>query len=317
MIDHRSFVARQREAQSRHFAQACPADTGYRGSSYRLNPERFAQNLIPSIRDEAVSYFAAIPPISWHTHCNHGLSSQVCCLNFLMPLARNEQALSQFIGHCLGIAPPEMVPLENRAGLEWYIAFEWFPERDYLNEANKQGNRTRGANATSADASVRFKHEGKLQHVLIEWKFTEKYGAPLNPSGRVKRVCRYDPLWHAPNGPIRSDLGLKLEDLFWEPFYQLCRQQMMAWHMENDPDCPVERAQVLHLSPSANRPLHKVTSPQLRQFGNDAFEVFRHLLVQPDDFIGLTIGDAFAFLKSSDEDYAAYLSARYAELLDD
>jgi len=31
----------------------------------------------------------------------------------------------------------------------------------------------------------------------------------------------------APNGPIRDDLNLKLEDFFWEPFYQLLRQQML------------------------------------------------------------------------------------------
>jgi len=42
---------------------------------------------------------------------------------------------------------------------------------------------------------------------------------------------------------------------------------------------------VLHIAPSENRALRTVTAPALRCYGNDAFEVFRKLLVRPHDFI--------------------------------
>jgi hypothetical protein len=45
-------------------------------------------------------------------------------------------------------------------------------------------------------------------------------------------VKRYQDKTFEPDGPIRSDLGLKVEDFFWEPFYQLVRQQMLAWRMQ-------------------------------------------------------------------------------------
>ena len=149
------FIQTQRLAQADHFTAVCP-EPGYKGSAYRLAPHRREFNLAPSIREAAPAYFNE-KKITWHIHANHGLSSQVCCLNFLMPLATRPDALSRVIAHALRIEPPEMLEIECGPNSEpWFIGFKWI-ERDYLNEGGASSPRTRGANATSSDAILRFR----------------------------------------------------------------------------------------------------------------------------------------------------------------
>ena len=318
-----SFIPAQRLAQAEHFTAVCP-EPGYKGSAYRLAPHHRAFNLAPSIREAAPDYFAK-NSIAWHIHANHGLSSQVCCLNFLMPLATRPDVLSRLIGATLGIEAPEMLEVERGPdGKPWFVGFEWIGERDYLNEGRASSSRTRGANATSSDAIVRFRHAGRVETVLIEWKYTEAYGAPIPNKVRdgasltpnEVRADRYRDLAFAPNGPVRNDLDLKLEDFFWEPFYQLLRQQMLAFQMEKAGESGAERVRVLHISPAGNRRLHAVTSPSLRRFGTDAFAVFAATLADPAAFISRTIEQVFGPLMAEmpDDPWSAYLARRYTFL---
>ena len=107
---------------------------------------------------------------------------------------------------------------------------------------------------------------------------------------------------------------MSLDDFFYEPFYQMLRQQMLAWHTERY-DAGIDRARVLHLSPAGNRPLHAVTSPALQRFGDDAFDVFRALLADPSDFRSMSIEAAFAPLADWPEaDWYPWLQDRYASL---
>jgi len=203
-------------------------------------------------------------------------------------------------------------------GQPWFVGFEWIGRADYLNETGRSGVRTRGANATSADAVVRFQHEEKTETVLIEWKYTESYGSPIPPNGNEVRLGRYKDLVFAPSGPIRSDRALTISDFFWEPFYQMLRQQMLAFRMQAAAEGGAERVRVLHISPSGNRALQTVTAPALRRFGDDAFEVFRELLVRPDDLVSRSIEEVFdAALSDTDEEsqsWADYLLGRYSFL---
>lgn len=311
------FIADQRADQARHFAETFENHEGFQGAGWRLAPDRVGDNLEPSIREAAADYFGRLHQITWHRHAAHGLSSQSCCLNFLMPLATRPDLLSRIVGDALAIAPPEMLVVEEGAfGQDWFVGFEWIGRKDYLNEAAATGARTRGANATSADAVVRFRHEGRVETLLIEWKYTERYGAPLDPKGNATRMRRYQDLAFAPAGPIRSDLGLKVEDFFWEPFYQLLRQQMLASRMQAAREDGADRVRVLHISPSGNRDLHKVTAPALRPFGDDAFETFSAVLVDPAAFIGRTTEQVFgpALAALPDDPWSRYLSRRYAFL---
>lgn len=268
-------------------------------------------------------YFGPPRNIAWHKHADHGLSSQVCCLNFLGPLARQPELLSRVIGGALGINPPRMLSIEEGPGGRlWFVGFEWVGRANYLSEWSKgASSATRGKNATSADAVVRFESHGQIETLLIEWKYTEKYGAPLRPDGNATRMLRYSDKIFAPNGPVRADLGLKLEDFFWEPFYQLLRQQMLAWQMGLAHEDGADRVRVLHISPRGNRALHKVTSPALRRLGDDVFQVFRSVLSHSDEFINRTTDEVFGKLVMAEHnepavrEWSEYLRDRYAGLI--
>ena len=75
---------------------------------------------------------------------------------------------------------------------------------------------------------------------------------------------------------------------------------------------------MLHISPAANLPLHRVTAPLLRGRGEDAFEVFRGLLVRPEDFVSRSteavFGGALAAAGAEDRPWADYLLDRYTFL---
>ncbi|MFZ4406907.1 MAG: PGN_0703 family putative restriction endonuclease [Paracraurococcus sp.] len=314
-----AFILGERLAQADFFARTVPAEAiGFDGSSYRLLPQHRTLNLAPNIRDLAVAYFTE-KRIVWHRHANHALSSQVACLNFLMPLATRPQLLASIIGKAFDMTPPEMLPVENGPDeTPWFVGFEWIGRCDYLNEAGKSGARTRGANVTSADAMVRFKAGGRIESVLIEWKYTGRYGAPLPPKGNAVRAGRYKDLMFAPLGPLVARDTLKVGDFFWEPHYQLLRQQMLAFQMQKAAEDKAERVRLLHISPAANLALHKVTSPALKHHGADAFGVFQGLLTRRDDFTSLSTETVFETALSSaaggDLAWADYLTDRYTFL---
>jgi hypothetical protein len=311
-----SFDAEQRRLQGAWFTENLAPNQGYAGAAYRIPPASRILNLAPAIRNAADRLFAAEPPIQWHQHANHGLSSQVCCINFLLPFAAKPELLRRWVEHVTGDRVAEMLPIESdRAAQQWFVTFEWIGDTDYLNEGKDGAPRKRGANATAADAAVLFRDvQDRTQLLLIEWKYTERYGQPLDPKGNATRRQRYQDIFRHPNGPIRADADVTLDDFFYEPFYQMLRQQMLAWRTEAN-NLQVDRARVLHLSPSRNRALHRVTSPRMCRFGDDAFNVFGSLLNNPQDFVSMSIEDAFAPLAAWPEaDWYPWLRNRYSLL---
>ena len=314
------FVSAERSAQAAFFAETLAPGLIMPGTPYRLEAGRREDNLAPSIRAPIADYFTA-NKVQWHTHANHGLSSQACCLNFLAPLARRPPLLARVVGRALGLTELEMLPIEQRpVGEPLYLGFEWTGRADYLSEWPLGGTATRGANATSADAVVRFRSGESVTIVLIEWKYTESYGAPIDSIGNPTRLKRYTDKAFAPAGPIRDDRNLKVEDFFWEPFYQLLRQQMLAWRMQDAREDGADRVVVLHISPRQNTRLHKVTAPALQRFGDDAFEAFGATLARPEDFVSVSTEDLFGPLladDTADPDYRAwadYLRRRFTFL---
>ncbi len=312
------FVSAEQKAHAAFFARTVAPEVIYDQADYRLKSAHRLLNLAPAIRDLAFAYFGPPRDIVWHQYANHGLSSQACCLNFLMPLATLPELLGRVIGSALGLDGITVLPFETDPDEKpWYIGFEWIGLANYIGEWPGD-QATRGANVTSADAAVRFQHNSAVQTVLIEWKYTERYdGQPIGAAGNPTRKQRYSDKAFAPNGPMRADLGLKLEDFFWEPLYQLLREQMLAWQMERAKENGAERVSVLHISPAANTALHRVTAPALRGFGDDVFNVFRSLLVTPESFHARTTEQVFGpFLDLNHSDraarhWAAYLRDRY------
>lgn len=319
-----AFAKSQRQAQIPFFARF-GQDRLMRGWAYRLAPGEMAWNLNPAFRQDILNHFSrALAPIQWHQHSNHALSSQVCCVNFLAPLMRRPDLLAQVIGAALGIAAPQMLAVGQDADGDIFVDFEWIGLQDHLGEWPGTGVATRGANATSADAIVRMvDRDGTITTILIEWKYTESYGAPLDPKGNTTRLRRYGDKAFAPDGPIRTDLGLTVADFFWEPFYQLLRQQMLAYRMERAHEDGASRVIVLHVSAGGNATLHKVTAPALRTFGADAFDVFLSLLAEPSRFHATSIETAFrpalteAVARDPADPWATYLQDRYTFLAKD
>ncbi len=315
------FIPRERLAQAAYFARTLPADVVRPEAPYRLKPEHRPLNLAPQIRTTAPRYFGPPLNIAWHLHAGHALSSQVCCVNFMQPLATQPELLASVVGAAMGIAPPRMLPVEDGPdGEPWFVGLEWIGREDHLGEWPKTGNPQRGANVTSADAVVQFAHEGSKHTLLIEWKYSESYGAPPAGKSREERIRRYKDKAFAPAGPLKPDLGLSVEDLFWEPVYQMFRQQMLAWRMQGAREDGADRVSVLHISPRANAALHTVTAPALQPFGDDAFTVFKSLLVRSDDFLSVSTEDLFGPLVTADhadpqaQGWADYLRDRYSFL---
>lgn len=265
--------------------------------------------------------------IQFHTFVGHGRSSQACCLNFLMPFADKPEALSKWVGHVLQITPPTMLEIEDpAAGAHRFVAFEYTGpnKKDFLDECN---GRTpgRGANATAADAAVAFVDaSGRRTLLLIEWKYTEEYRKhQLSKDKKGKRNERYADKLFDPQGPLRADAGLTFEDILFEPFYQLARQQMLAWQIEKRCRESFDAVRVLHLSPSGNQALHQITSPGFARLADpphdDAFKAFRASLTHPEHFIERAIETAFAPLADWPEmaESWTYLRERYPSLCPD
>jgi len=286
----------------------------YRGAPHAayLCAGAWYENLFPEIRVEALEYFAR-HDIAWHSDANHVRSSQVCCINFFMPLRRSEPALIAALEPALGPIT-KIIPIENRD----LVAFEWIGEADYLNEGiGPLHQRRRGEHCTSADAAVRLERpDGSIETVLIEWKYTETYSSVTQNERRRERLQRYGKIAFWPDGPLRRDLGLRLDQLFYEPVYQLFRLQALARQIETTGDGGRTRACVLYISPDANADVRRITAPALMAHGRDLFIVWPSLLVDPSRFVYASADALFAgAVRSAVPDLAAwqdYESARYA-----
>lgn len=275
------------------------------------------ENLPPAIRENAVNFFAA-HKIKWHdgqngNPSNHLCDSQVCCVNFLFPFADQPLALKELLRPIFpGV--DEMLPVEDGK----YVSFEWIGERNYLGEKiSRNGKRSRGANFTSADAIVRFRDlYGKVHVLLIEWKYTESYSPvflAIAKSG-TSRVAIYQPLYDAVDSPIDKSKVPGFETLFFEPFYQFMRQQMLANEMEKAKELDADIVSVLHIAPAHNHDFKRITSEKLKALGKTATGVWttvvknnRFLSVSTEELFGLDRLEKLPGINTHIE----YLSTRY------
>ncbi|HRV96848.1 MAG TPA: hypothetical protein P5526_32130, partial [Anaerolineae bacterium] len=204
-----------------------------------------------------------------------------------------------------------------------YVAFEWIGQQNYLGEKiARHGQRTRGANCTSADAAVRFKHsDGQTQIVLIEWKYTESYSStPLKfARSGTDRTAIYAHLFNRDDGPLNKELLPSFDDLFFEPFYQFMRQQFLAFEMEKAHELGADRVSLLHIAPAHNLDFKRVTSPALKPLGASATEVWQRLVKTPDKFTSVSTETLFGEFNAQPfpelEAWWAYISARYSWLV--
>lgn len=283
-------------------------------------PLEFAeQNLFPDIRESVLSHFAE-HRIKWHDgqngkSSNHLCGSQVCCVNFLFPFADKPEALAQILRPVF----PElekMLPIENGK----YVSFEWIGQKNYLGEKiSRNGQRTRGANYTSADSIVMFERKDKKrQVVLIEWKYTESYGSTflkISNSG-TDRTNIYRHLFESADCPIYKDILPSFDSLFYEPFYQFMRQQFLASEMEKAHEMGADIVSLLHIAPAHNTDFRKVTSPELVKLGESATSIWKKLVKTEERFISVSTEQLFGNLSAEKlpeiKIWSEYIYLRYA-----
>ncbi|MCC7354591.1 MAG: hypothetical protein IT330_12660 [Anaerolineae bacterium] len=292
------------KAASPFFSMAARAPGIYDGKprEFCLPYECAEENLFPGIRQAITAYFAE-KEIKWHDGqgrrpSNHLCDSQVCCANFLFPFADKPYALAELLRPVFP-AIREMLPIEGSQ----FVACEWIGEKNYLGEKiSRNGKRTRGANCTSADAAVMFDREdGLRQVVLVEWKYTESYGSTsLKIAARsgTDRTAIYRPLFNRDDCPLNKDLLPCFAALFYEPFYQLMRQQFLAHEMERAHELGADIVSLLHIAPAHNGDFRRVTSPDLRNagLGESVMDIWKNLVRIPDRFRSISTEELFGSL---------------------
>jgi hypothetical protein len=277
-------------------------------------------DLLPEARALAVERFERLG-IHWHNGTtvapsNHLRSSQVQCVNALMPFVDDPASLKTLFESVLPI--DKVVPFGDPGAPDDYVVFEWVGLHDYLHEGNGKP-RTRGANATSVDAAIRYRTpSGDIEIGLIEWKYTESYPLtqidPADPKN-VTRRKRYESLWEA---VVRSD-QFELHDFFAEPVYQLFRQQMLAHEMEKAHELHAAKVRVVYAAPGANAalwssiPTNKLRTLVLPSSGEpttDLRELWDALRLEEDRFMWFDT----AALVAPDAPTSAEFKDRYGHL---
>ena len=289
-----------------------------------LHKDQAKENLHASIRDEALRYFSE-RGIRWHDGgnepSNHLCCSQSCCVNFWFPFIDAPKQLAQVL-RGLGYEVAKMLPfeLDEHGNSCPYVAFEWIGERNYLGEGRGNGRRTRGAYFTSLDFAFRFlRSDGRIQIVAGEWKYTESYGVgtkkQISPHRTDRLNCIYRPALEDRRCQISQIKGGRLapEDLFFDPFYQLMRQQLLCSFMEGH-EMEADIVSLLHVAPKANRELMaRVTSPALQSYGSDIHEVWGKL-VKSGRFCGKSVEEDLLPLVcryAPDAQWGDYMQLRY------
>jgi hypothetical protein len=313
----------QFKAVSATFSDAARLDGVYKEQprAHCLPVEFAEQNLLPEIREAALAHFAK-HGIKWHDGqngkpSNHLCDSQVCCVNFLFPFADQPEALARIL-HSVFPDIKKMLPVEDGR----YVSFEWIGAKNYLRERiSRDGQRTRGANFTSADAIVMFERKDKQrQIVLIEWKYTESYsGTSLKyAKSGTDRSKIYQHLFDGEDCPLDKELLPGFDALFYNPFDQLMRQQFLAHEMERAHELGAQIVSLLHISPTANGDFSRVTSRQLERVGESVNEVWQALVKPEGRFISVSsealFGKVTAVQLPKMKPWLEYIHARYSWL---
>lgn len=275
--------ARKRQAEFRfssptisQLARSPTDDKGLRhGHLLALGHEE--ENLYPGLRgdDGAVRFFTE-RGIKWHRTSRSGdvhggegptrnmASSMVACVNFLLPLCEIPHALSA-IARAIDSDADQVVTIEHESRVS-AVEFEWIGLEQPLEEDARP---TRGANVTSVDAFMIAKAGENLRAYLVEWKYVEEYrigdDKGKGPRGNTRRR-RYAHLYEGESSSFHR--GVPMDELLYEPFYQIMRLRLLADRMVRLRELCVTDAKVVVVVPRQNRVYREtITSvPLARRF---------------------------------------------------
>jgi hypothetical protein len=280
-----------------------------------------SENICAVFRDDALRFFKA-RKIKWHGggSCDTSIvSSQVACLNTFFPFVSDPVALKSWLSK-LYPDLAEMLPISSKIeppvanGQQPFVTFEWIGEKRYLNE--RWGNR--GKHCTSVDVIFRFRTvEGKIHVVLTEFKYCESYEKAkyehMSKKG-TDLVAIYRP--HLEIDGCQLVLGkTRFEALFFPPFYQLMRQQLLASAMERGREMDADIVSVLHVAPRANEGMLNLTLSEKVAPGVTVGTVWR-IMAKPGRFQSVATEDLIPILIKSGADpvWSKYFDNRYEHL---
>lgn len=308
-------------------AQQPGAYNGGQTYSFCLDDPYADENLHDSIRPAAINYFAA-RGIHWHDGANglpsnHICCSQSACVNTWFPYIE-QPALLKSVLCDVGYHVAEVLPFQLddtlANGHVPYVAFEWIGERNYLGERCKARVRQRGQNSTSSDFAFRFRRvDGLIQIVLGEWKYTEYYAdgksikVSRNQTDRLSDIYRTS-LDAAHCQILWSANSISPEDLFYDPFDQLMRLQLLASEMQAAHEMGADVVSVLHIAPKKNTELmNRITSPGLSVLGESTIHDTWERIVEQGHFKGMHTEDLLSIVTKHcpDPAWADWMLLRY------
>lgn len=293
----------------------------FKGKVYSFVLRNGKNNLYEPIKDEACQYFKENSISWWGGHCptGHVLSSQIACINHLMPIRKDHNSVLDLINNAQStIKFKEVLPVLCDKE-PYFIAFEVVSNNQDL----KEGKPTRGSNCTSIDALIFAKDfENKNWIIPIEWKYTESYNNQdksnedckgkekgSNDKGKV-RMSRYNDL-------IKKSAQLKQLDkyagsvYYQEPFYQLMRQTLWAEQMVANKayeNIKADNFLHLHIVPNKNidllNKIYKKSGKQMEETWRDMIkDQSKYVLIDPKIFM--------TPIKESYPELWQYLEQRY------
>ena len=251
------------------------------------------ENLFPTLRGEdgAVRYFVERNIKWWQARVSgdasdgkrptrNMASSQIACVNFLLPLVGIPGALTAVL-KAIDDDVTGVVDIEHE-GTSSPVELEWIG-LDHALEG--PGVKTRGANSTSVDAfMVAETRAGRRRAYLMEWKYVEEYRTEDKGRGRQgeTRRRRYAHLYEE---SLSFNRKVPFDAWLFEPFYQILRLRLLADRMVRNRELGVTEAKVVVVVPEGNRAYReRVTSPSLaREFPDRSVsEIVQATLVHSD-----------------------------------
>jgi len=195
-------------------------------------------------------------------------SSQIACVNFLLPLAGKPEALISILrsidDDVREVATLQYTPRGTELAVSSPVEFEWVGTKTCL----EGWSGTRGANTTSADAlMVGVTDKGIRRAYIFEWKYVEEYKDTEylgnGKSGETRRR-RYSDLYSAADSRFNGQVPL--DELFYEPFYQIMRLGLLGDKMVRESEFGVTEAKVVVVCPEGNLAYREtITSPDLKK----------------------------------------------------
>ena len=294
-------IARRQQAQFRCNSQTIspegrtPTDDKGQRHGHLLAIGHETDNLYPALREAggALQFFED-RNIRWWRNTRSGddtgidgptrnmASSQIACINFLLPLTRVDNGLTTVLRAIdSDVQNVVAIEYEDKKSL---VEFEWIGIGGPLEYDAKA---IRGAMTTSVDAFMIADTDNGLRAYLMEWKYVEEYdkdnGGNLRRSKTPQR--RYSHLYGSQSSSF--DGITPMDELLYEPFYQLMRQRLLADRMVNKGELGVTEAKVIAVVPDGNTTYRTcITSPPLAERFpdlNTVSDIFRATLKRPDD----------------------------------